>query len=157
MFRTAVLRSAAAATRAIRPAVQQSAPLARRSLVAPQAAFRAAPKAISVRMYSAAAGLNKQEVEGRIFALLQGFDKVNDPANVRHLLLALCPLPFALAIPQILPAFTIHSHQFSCASVATKNSKTDPRLFATVDQVQRPLRQRPWPGQLGHRRGCHGH
>ncbi|KAK1687556.1 acyl carrier protein [Colletotrichum godetiae] len=83
MFRTAVLRSAAAATRAIRPAVQQSAPLARRSLVAPQAAFRAAPKAISVRMYSAATGLNKQEVEGRIFALLQGFDKVNDPANIK--------------------------------------------------------------------------
>ncbi|KAK1993025.1 acyl carrier protein [Colletotrichum falcatum] len=83
MFRTAVLRSAAAATRALRPAVQQSAPLARRSLVAPPSAFRAAPKAISVRMYSAAAGLNKQEVEGRIMALLQGFDKVNDPANIK--------------------------------------------------------------------------
>ncbi|GKT50450.1 acyl carrier protein, mitochondrial [Colletotrichum spaethianum] len=83
MFRTAVLRSAAAATRAIRPAVQQSAPLARRSLVAPRSAFRAAPKAISVRMYSAATGLNQQEVEGRIMALLQGFDKVNDPANIK--------------------------------------------------------------------------
>ncbi|KAJ0159188.1 Acyl carrier protein, mitochondrial [Colletotrichum tanaceti] len=84
MFRTAVLRSAAAATRAIRPAVQQSAPLARRSLVAPRSAFRtAAPKAISVRMYSSATGLNQQEVEGRIMALLQGFDKVNDPANIK--------------------------------------------------------------------------
>ncbi|KAF6827249.1 acyl carrier protein [Colletotrichum musicola] len=82
MFRTAVLRSAAAATRAIRPAVQQSAPLARRSLVAPRAVF-AAPKALSVRFYSAATGLNKEEVEGRIFALLQGFDKVNDPANIK--------------------------------------------------------------------------
>ncbi|WYZ33792.1 hypothetical protein EsH8_I_000068 [Colletotrichum jinshuiense] len=83
MFRTAVLRSAAAATRAIRPAVQQAAPLARTSLVAPRAVFRAAPKAISVRMYSAATGLNKEEVEGRIIALLQGFDKVNDPANIK--------------------------------------------------------------------------
>ncbi|KAK1963486.1 acyl carrier protein [Colletotrichum sublineola] len=83
MFRTAVLRSAAAATRAIRPVVQQSAPLARRSLVVPRSAFRAAPKVISARMYSAAAGLNKQEVEGRIMALLQGFDKVNDPANIK--------------------------------------------------------------------------
>uniref|UniRef100_L2FTP1 Acyl carrier protein n=1 Tax=Colletotrichum fructicola (strain Nara gc5) TaxID=1213859 RepID=L2FTP1_COLFN len=80
MFRTAVLRSAAAASRAIRPAVQQSAPLARSSLVAPP---RAAPKACSVRFYSAATGLNKDEVEGRIFALLQGFDKVNDPANIK--------------------------------------------------------------------------
>ncbi|KAL3295637.1 acyl carrier protein [Colletotrichum asianum] len=84
MFRTAVLRSAAAASRVIRPAVQQSAPLARSSLVAPRAAFaRAAPKAVSVRFYSAATGLNKDEVEGRIFALLQGFDKVNDPANIK--------------------------------------------------------------------------
>ncbi|KAF9874343.1 acyl carrier protein [Colletotrichum karsti] len=83
MFRTAVLRSAAAATRAIRPAVQ-SAPLARSSLVAPRAVFaRAAPKAVAVRFYSAATGLNKDEVEGRIFALLQGFDKVNDPSNIK--------------------------------------------------------------------------
>ncbi|OLN96905.1 Acyl carrier protein, mitochondrial [Colletotrichum chlorophyti] len=82
MFRTAVLRSAAAATRAIRPAVQ-SAPLARTSFVTPRAVFRAAPKAVSIRMYSAATGLNKEEVEGRIIALLQGFDKVNDPANIK--------------------------------------------------------------------------
>lgn len=97
MFRTAVIRSAAAATRAIRPAVQ-SAPLARTSLVAPRAAFaRAGPKAVSVRFYSAATGLNKEEVEGRIFSLLKGFDKVNDPANVRSP--AHPPPPLAISTP----------------------------------------------------------
>lgn len=31
----------------------------------------------SVRMYSAASGLKKEEVEGRIMGILQGFDKVS--------------------------------------------------------------------------------
>lgn len=38
---------------------------------------------MGVRMYSAGGGLNKEEVEGRIMSLLQGFDKVNDAANIK--------------------------------------------------------------------------
>jgi NADH dehydrogenase (ubiquinone) 1 alpha/beta subcomplex 1, acyl-carrier protein len=34
-------------------------------------------------MYSAAAGLKQEEVEGRIMGILQGFDKVNDASKVR--------------------------------------------------------------------------
>lgn len=81
MFRTALIRTAAAASRAAaRPAVR--APVSRAaglSAVAPApriAAFNA------VRMY-ATSGLKKEEVEGRIMGILSGFDKVNDPSNVR--------------------------------------------------------------------------
>ncbi|QPG95409.1 Acyl carrier protein, mitochondrial [Epichloe festucae Fl1] len=79
MFRTAFLRSAARA--ASRPAV--------RSFVAPRARTRAAPmlpklhKVLGTRMYSAASSLKKEEVEGRIMSLLQGFDKVNDVSNIK--------------------------------------------------------------------------
>lgn len=79
MFRTAFLRSAARA--ASRPAV--------RSFVAPRVRARTTPmlpklpKVLGARMYSAASGLKKEEVEGRIMSLLQGFDKVNDVANIK--------------------------------------------------------------------------
>lgn len=75
MFRSAVLRSASAARAAIRPVV-----------AAQRTAFAAAPRASvmpkiqsfqAVRMYSAGGALNKDEVEGRIVSLLQGFDKVS--------------------------------------------------------------------------------
>ncbi|KPM37252.1 hypothetical protein AK830_g9332 [Neonectria ditissima] len=81
MFRSAVLRSASAAARAaLRPAA-----------VAQRTAFAAAPRAVlpkiqsfqAVRMYSAGGSLNKEEVEGRIMSLLQGFDKVNDVTNIK--------------------------------------------------------------------------
>lgn len=81
MFRSAVLRSASAARAAIRPAV-----------AAQRTVFAAAPRASvmpkiqsfqAVRMYSAGGALNKDEVEGRIVSLLQGFDKVNDIANIK--------------------------------------------------------------------------
>ncbi|KAK0382674.1 hypothetical protein NLU13_6685 [Sarocladium strictum] len=81
MFRTAVLRTSAAASRvALRPA-------ARRTLItaaAPRAAVL--PKIqslVAVRMYSAGGALSKEQVEGRILSLLQGFDKVNDPQNLK--------------------------------------------------------------------------
>jgi hypothetical protein len=48
--------------------------------VAPRAAAVAVPKIQSfqaVRFYSAGGALNKDEVEGRIISLLQGFDKVS--------------------------------------------------------------------------------
>lgn len=79
MFRTALIRTAAVATRAAARPVAR-APVSRVLAAAPTsrvAAFK------TVRMYSAAAGLKKEEVEGRIMGILSGFDKVNDPSNVR--------------------------------------------------------------------------
>ncbi|KAI5460349.1 acyl carrier protein-like protein [Mariannaea sp. PMI_226] len=83
MFRTAVLRSASAARAAIRPAASMA--VRRAAPVAPRVAA-VLPKIQSlqsVRMYSAGGALNKEEVEGRIVSLLQGFDKVNDVANIK--------------------------------------------------------------------------
>lgn len=68
MFRTAILRSAVRA--AARP-VAVRVPFAAPRVAVP--AFTIVP----VRMYGAAAGLKKEEVEGRIMSLLQGFDKVS--------------------------------------------------------------------------------
>ena len=77
MFRTALIRTAAQASRvASRPAV---AAAFRPAIVAP-AARAAAPRwgaLQSVRMYAAGSGLQKQEVEDRIVGILQGFDKVS--------------------------------------------------------------------------------
>ncbi|KAI9898037.1 hypothetical protein N3K66_006397 [Trichothecium roseum] len=85
MFRAAtILRSAPRAAAAVAPLV------ARRTIIAPAAArpaaavARAAPKmGMAVRWYSAGGPLNKEEVEGRIMNLLQGFDKVNDVQNIK--------------------------------------------------------------------------
>ncbi|PHH87176.1 hypothetical protein CDD83_9214 [Cordyceps sp. RAO-2017] len=84
MFRTAVLRSVASAARAAtRPAFTVSRSS---QLVARQAAAPVAPRLqslVAVRMYSAGGALNKEQVEGRIMSLLHGFDKVNDPENIK--------------------------------------------------------------------------
>jgi len=76
MMRTTILRSVAAAQTALRPTASATfKSIARSSRPTLAAAPRmAAWKA--VRFYSAGGGLNKEEVEGRIMALLQGFDKV---------------------------------------------------------------------------------
>ncbi|KAG5917875.1 Acyl carrier protein, mitochondrial [Claviceps cyperi] len=76
MFRTTLLRSAARA--ATRPVM--------RSLAAPRYAVPVMPKLpqlLAIRMYSDEGGLKKEEVEGRIMSLLQGFDKVNDVSNIK--------------------------------------------------------------------------
>ncbi|KZZ93713.1 Acyl carrier protein-like protein [Moelleriella libera RCEF 2490] len=88
MFRTALLRSALRT--AARPA--SAAASARPALFAGRAApilpalhhqpHAAAGRLTAIRMYSAGGSLNKQEVEGRIMSLLQGFDKVNDAAKI---------------------------------------------------------------------------
>ncbi|RYP14661.1 hypothetical protein DL765_006227 [Monosporascus sp. GIB2] len=84
MFRTALIRTAVQASRV----AARSAPL-RRAAVAPVVLRSAAAPALkfagiqTVRMYSAASGLKKEEVEGRIIGILQGFDKVSDPSNVK--------------------------------------------------------------------------
>ncbi|CAK7206295.1 mitochondrial acyl carrier protein [Sporothrix eucalyptigena] len=86
MFRSSVARAAATvaprAAIAVGRAVQRSAfaaPSVTRLAVTPLKAVSVAP----IRFYSAAAGLNKEEVEGRIISLLQGFDKVNDASNIK--------------------------------------------------------------------------
>ncbi|XHG05354.1 hypothetical protein AWENTII_008583 [Aspergillus wentii] len=75
MFRSAIVRSLrASAPRAVRtPASFQirSSPVARPAQFAPRFAYQ------GVRLYSAPAGLNQEEVEGRIVNLLKNFDKIN--------------------------------------------------------------------------------
>ncbi|KAI1819210.1 acyl carrier protein-like protein [Xylaria intraflava] len=79
MFRTVILRSAVAASRmAARPIAARSAFTVVRA-AAPVSRIVTAP---AVRMYSAASGLKKEEIEDRIMGILKGFDKVNDPVNI---------------------------------------------------------------------------
>ncbi|KAF2807854.1 acyl carrier protein [Mytilinidion resinicola] len=82
MFRTAILRTARAASRAA-PRFQTpiARPAARSSLfqskqITPAISFQ------SVRCYSAPTGLSKDEVEGRILDLLKNFDKVSDASKL---------------------------------------------------------------------------
>ncbi|KAH7129415.1 acyl carrier protein-like protein [Dactylonectria estremocensis] len=80
MFRSAVLRSASAARAAIRPAAQRTA----FAVAAPRVSVLPKIQSLqAVRMYSAGGALSKDEVEGRIVSLLQGFDKVNDISNIK--------------------------------------------------------------------------
>ncbi|KAI1300616.1 acyl carrier protein-like protein [Xylaria venustula] len=81
MFRTAIFRSAATASRAARPVATPSAFASGAVRAATPASRLVAIPA--VRMYSAASSLKKEEVEGRIIAILNGFDKVNDPSNIK--------------------------------------------------------------------------
>lgn len=78
MFRTAVLRSvfrpAAAAVPRRVPSLVAAVPRITVAATAPRAA---AAWAGAIRSYAAASGLSKQEIEDRIKALLQGFDKVS--------------------------------------------------------------------------------
>lgn len=75
MFRSAIVRSLRASVpRAVRtpaPFQVRSSPIARPSQIAPAFSFQPS------RLYSAAAGLKKEEVEGRIVNLLKNFDKVS--------------------------------------------------------------------------------
>ncbi|QSZ31484.1 hypothetical protein DSL72_001049 [Monilinia vaccinii-corymbosi] len=81
MFRTALLRSARSA---VSKAAQRPAAIARP--IAPSSCVtksQFAPSAFqAARCYSAAASLNRKEVEGRILSLLSNFDKVSDPAKL---------------------------------------------------------------------------
>lgn len=81
MFRTSLLRTAStvAARRAVVPAARTfvSRPAAAALRVNAKTGAPVAWKVGSVRAYSAAAGLSKEDVEGRIVGLLAGFDKVS--------------------------------------------------------------------------------
>lgn len=85
MLRTAIIRTAAQATRAaaVRPAVAAFRP----AIVAP-VSRAAAPRWAAlqtVRMYSAGSGLEKKEVEDRIVGILQNFDKVSSVHSLSRL------------------------------------------------------------------------
>ncbi|KAF3763955.1 ACP-like protein [Cryphonectria parasitica EP155] len=90
MFRTAALRTSAAAARRVAPSAARnfgsivSRPALRQSMVVKKVvASPAAWKLGAVRTYSAGGSLSKEDVEGRIMSLLAGFDKVNDPSNIK--------------------------------------------------------------------------
>lgn len=75
MFRTALLRTAQVAAR---PVAALPARRFASAAVARPAVARVAPRAaFGVRSYSGGGALQKEEVEGRIMSLLQGFDKVS--------------------------------------------------------------------------------
>ncbi|PFH60168.1 hypothetical protein XA68_11356 [Ophiocordyceps unilateralis] len=78
MFRAAVVR--AAVVRATSAAVQRR-PVPAVRFMAPAARVVYRP-ILSARLYSSDNGLGKEQVEGRIMSLLQGFDKVNDAKNI---------------------------------------------------------------------------
>jgi NADH dehydrogenase (ubiquinone) 1 alpha/beta subcomplex 1 len=80
MFRTALLRSARSATS---QAARGSGAIARSASASSLLTkSRFAPSAFeAVRCYSAAAGLAKPEVEGRIVDLLKNFDKVDSATH----------------------------------------------------------------------------
>ncbi|PSS09092.1 hypothetical protein M430DRAFT_69532 [Amorphotheca resinae ATCC 22711] len=81
MFRTALLRSARSATsQVVRRTGAIARPVAPSSFVTKS---QFAPSAFqAARCYSAASGLQKSEVEGRIVDLLKNFDKVTDPSKL---------------------------------------------------------------------------
>ncbi|OBT48031.1 NADH dehydrogenase 1 alpha/beta subcomplex 1 [Pseudogymnoascus sp. WSF 3629] len=75
MFRTVLLKSARSAAS---QAVRRAGPITRPASAIPT--FQYAPSVFNAaRCYSAAAGLAKPEVEGRIVDLLKNFDKVSAP------------------------------------------------------------------------------
>ncbi|KAK4164749.1 acyl carrier protein-like protein [Cladorrhinum sp. PSN259] len=87
MFRTAILRSAAVASRtAVRsvPQIRITATPAMRIAKAGSFVPKVAGNWVSVRGYASAGGLDRTEVYERIKQLLSGFDKVNDPSNINE-------------------------------------------------------------------------
>ncbi|KAJ5084468.1 Acyl carrier protein (ACP) [Penicillium alfredii] len=82
MFRSAIVRSLRASVP--RAAVRTPAPFHIRSSPIAARASQFPPCFVSqaVRLYSAPAGLSKNEVEGRIVNLLKNFDKVSDASKI---------------------------------------------------------------------------
>ncbi|KAH6844485.1 acyl carrier protein-like protein [Chaetomium sp. MPI-CAGE-AT-0009] len=84
MFRTAILRSAAAAART---AVRPIPPAARLAIAPASRTTSFVPKVAAwkaVRYYASGSSLDKTEVYERIKQLLSGFDKVNDVNNIKE-------------------------------------------------------------------------
>lgn len=81
MFRTALVRTAAAAARRAPIVAARSFSAVPRpalsSVVKRQAVAPAVASKIVVRGYASGGGLSKEDAEGRIMSLLAGFDKVS--------------------------------------------------------------------------------
>lgn len=138
MFRTALLRSARGAMTQI---ARNSGAIARP--VAPSSLFansRFAPSVFqAARCYSAAASLQKPEVEGRIVDLLKNFDKVSA-----------VPALFGGCV-DISPGYRSNE-----GILQLKIVPKDPLLTETA-YAEFPLCKRSWFGQSGHGRGCDGY
>lgn len=74
MFRTALRTAKVVARPAVLPARRFASSVAMRPAVSRAVPARAV---VGARWYSAGGGLQKEEVEGRVMSLLQGFDKVS--------------------------------------------------------------------------------
>ncbi|PHH75322.1 hypothetical protein CDD80_2478 [Ophiocordyceps camponoti-rufipedis] len=83
MFRVAVVRaaSAAAATAATRPVQRLALQPAAVRIMAPAAGRVMSRPCFGARFYSSENGLEKEQIEGRIMSLLQGFDKITPTAH----------------------------------------------------------------------------
>ncbi|EEQ33803.1 conserved hypothetical protein [Microsporum canis CBS 113480] len=83
MFRSAVIRSLRLSVpRVARAASPVSRQVPAVSSIARQAQFAPSFSYQAIRSYSAPAGLNQTEVQGRIVDLLKNFDKVSDASKV---------------------------------------------------------------------------
>lgn len=135
MFRTVLLKSARSAAS---QAVRRAGPITRPASAIPS--FQYAPSVFNAaRCYSAAAGLAKPEVEGRIVDLLKNFDKVS-----------------AHELEVILVKLLFVANQFFKVTDPSKVYPTSKQQFFLRINSQYlahpyfPLQQRPWIGQLGH-------
>ena len=82
MMRSSAVRATRAVLPIARTAIQAQrcysiAATVRPRLALPAGRLSVAARVQGLRMYSAGGGLKKEEVEGRIMSLLQGFDKVS--------------------------------------------------------------------------------
>ncbi|RDA89446.1 hypothetical protein CP532_6207 [Ophiocordyceps camponoti-leonardi (nom. inval.)] len=90
MFRAAVVRAASAAARPVErrggqqllPLLRTTGPARSMAITAPISNAFLQRSVLGLRSYSSGSGLPKEQVEGRIMSLLQGFDKVNDVKNI---------------------------------------------------------------------------
>lgn len=133
MFRTTLLRCARGATRQFATKPGAIARPAVRSALIPQPRF--APSAFqAVRCYSAASGLSKTEIEGRIIDLLKNFDKVRAYTNGhrrREEVLMFCRLPM------------LHAYVLT-------GTGHDSLELMSIALAYLQLCERPWVGQLGY-------
>ncbi|KAK2823878.1 hypothetical protein FQN49_007526 [Arthroderma sp. PD_2] len=82
MFRSAVVRSLRSVPRVASAASPVSRQVPKFSCIARQAQFAPSFSYQAIRLYSAPAGLNQTEVQGRIVDLLKNFDKVSDASKI---------------------------------------------------------------------------
>lgn len=135
MFRTVLLKSARSAASQV---VRRAGPITRPASAIPT--FQYAPSVFNAaRCYSAAAGLAKPEVEGRIVDLLKNFDKVSAHE------LGIIPVKLSFVANQF----------FKVTDPSKVYSMPRQQFFLRINSqyiayTYFPLQQRSWFGQLGH-------